>query len=202
MVDEPVSELAAGPGAGAARRADRADAGRDRRRYTAAGHGLRAAPGGRRLAALHPAGIRRLRGAVRPGRAVGPADPGGAGDAGRGRLQAAGDPVADLRHPGCQLRRRDPYPGDPRPGRGVRHRTGQRCVPLPDHHAVPGEARAELGRRAAAAGPVPARRRRRACRCPRDDRPPSPTPRVRGRRAPAEGARRRRGRAPGAPARS
>ena len=28
----------------------------------------------------------------------------------------------------------------PRPGRGVRHRAGQRGVPLPDDHAVPGEA--------------------------------------------------------------
>ena len=40
-------------------------------------------------------------------------------------------------------------------------RAGERGVPVPDHHPVPGEARPGLGRRAAAAGPVPARRRER-----------------------------------------
>ncbi len=44
---------------------------------------------------------------------------------------------------------------------GTEH--GQRGVPLPDHHVVPGEARAEHRRRAAAPRTLPARRRRRAC---------------------------------------
>ena len=135
--------------------------------YTAAERGfeLRRVAGG--LAALHPAGVRTVRRTVRAGRAARPADPGGAGDPGRGRVQAAGDPVADLGHPGCQLRRGDPYAGHPGPDRGVRHRAGQRGLPVPDHHAVPGEARPRQRRRAAAAGAVPARRRGRDRRCPR-----------------------------------
>ena len=142
VVDKPVSEMRAGPGAGAADERigptlDALAAG-----YTAAGHGfdLRRVAGGWRFYTRAEYAV--LRGAFRPGRAADPADPGRAGDAGRGRLQAAGDPVAGLGDPGCQLRRGASDAGHPRPGRGVRHRTGQRGVPLPDHHAVPGEARA------------------------------------------------------------
>ena len=101
-------------------------------RYTAAGHGFDLRAGGGWLAALHAAGVRRLRGAVRARRAVGAADPGGAGDARGGRLQAAGDPVADLGDPRRELRRRDAYAGHPRADRGVRHRAGERRVPVPD----------------------------------------------------------------------
>ena len=174
VVDEPVSELVLAQvleqppeRVGPVLRRDRRGLHRRRAR-------LRAAPGRRRLAALHPAGIRHLRGAVRPGRAVRAADPGRAGDTGRGRLQAAGDPVADLGHPGCQLRRGDPYPGLPRPGRGVRHRTGQRGVPLPDHHAVPGEARARTASTSCPRWPRSCPTTWKSLPMPRDDRTPRP----------------------------
>ena len=73
------------PGRHGRRRAGRAG-GRVRR----AGPRLRAAQRRGRLALLHARGVRRRGRGVRPRRPAGPADPGGAGDAGRGRLQAAG----------------------------------------------------------------------------------------------------------------
>ena len=78
------------------------------REYTAAGRGfdLRRAAGGWRLY-TRPEYAPYVERFVLDGQS-GAADPGGAGDARRGRLQAAGDPVADLGHPRCQLRRRDP----------------------------------------------------------------------------------------------
>ena len=99
-------------------------------------------------------------GEVRARRPAGPADPGGAGDAGRRRLQAAGQPQPGLGDPRRQRRRRDAHAAHPRPGRGGRHRPRDRRAPLPHLELLPGAHRGHLARRAARAGAVPARRGR------------------------------------------
>ena len=92
-----------------------------------AGARLRPAQRRRRLAVLHPRGVRPGRGAVRARRAAGPADPGRAGDARGGRLQAAGQPGPGVGDPRGQRRRRDAHAGDARAGRGGRARRGDRA---------------------------------------------------------------------------
>ena len=102
--------------------------------------------------------VRAGRGAVRARGPAGPADPGGAGDARRGRLQAAGQPQPGLGDPRRQRRRRDAHAAHPRAGRGGRHRPRDRRAPLPHLELLPGADRGHLARRAARAGAVPARR--------------------------------------------
>ena len=108
------------------------------RRVHRAGPRLRAAQRRRRLAVLHPRGVRRRGRGVRPRRAAGPADPGGAGDAGRGGLQAAGVAGPGVRDPWRERRRRDAHPADPR---AWSRRSGQdervRREPLPHHQLLP-----------------------------------------------------------------
>ena len=135
-------------------------AGRPRRGVRRVGSRLRAAQRRRRLALLHPRGLRPRRGAVRARRAAGPPDPGRARDAGRGGLQAAGQPQPRLGDPRRQRRRRDAHAADPRTGRGGRHRPRDRRAPLPHLELLPGAHRRHLARRAARAGAVPAGRRR------------------------------------------
>ena len=120
---------------------------------------LRAAQRRGRLALLHPRGLRARRGEVRARGPAGAADPGRARDARRGRLQAAGQPQPRLRHPWRERRRRDAHAAQPRPGRGGRHRPGDRRAPLPHLELLPRAHRGHLDRRAARAGAVPARRR-------------------------------------------
>ena len=122
-----------------------------------AGPRLRAAQRGRRLALLHPRGVRRGRRGLRARGPAGAAHPGGAGDPRRGRLQAARLPGPGLGDPRRQRRRRDAHPAGPRAGRGGRPGPRDRRQPLPDHQLLPRADRGHLARRAARAGAVPPR---------------------------------------------
>ena len=153
-----------------------------RRGVRRAGPRLRAAQRGRRLALLHPRGVRRRRRGVRPRRSAGPADPGRARDARRGRLQAAGLAGPGLGDPRRQRRRRDAHPAHPRPGRGGRRGPDDRRAPLPHHQLLPGADRRRVDRRAARAGAVPPgpRRHGRSCEGPASptSHPETPEPRA------------------------
>ena len=127
------------------------------RRLHPAGPRLRAAQRCRRLAVLHPRGVRRRRGGVHPRRAAGPVDPGRPGDAGRGGLQAAGVEATGVRHSWRERRRRDPYPAQSRAGGGVGTGWRVRREPLSDHQLLPRTHRRELDRRPARPRAVPAR---------------------------------------------
>ncbi len=84
------------------------------RRVRRAGPRLRPAQRRRRLAVLHPRGVRRRGRAVRARGAAGPADPGRPRDAGRGGLQAAGQPGPGVGGARGQRGRRDAHAGGPR----------------------------------------------------------------------------------------
>ena len=134
VADQPLDPVDAGQRRRAPRRRGRRGPGRARRRVRRAGPRLRAAQRRRRLALLHPRGVRRRRRGLRARRPAGAADPGRAGDARRGRLQAAGLAGPGLGDPRGQRRRRDADPAHPRAGRGGRPRPAS---PAPTSTAPP-----------------------------------------------------------------
>ena len=162
VVDEPVTEVAAGPGRRAADRRGRRGAARARgglrRARAAASSCARSPAAGGSTPGPTCAAVRR---AVRARRPAGPADPGRARDARRRRLPPAGDAGAGLGGPRRQRRRRHAHPGHPRPGRGGRARRRRAAR---SSTARPRYFLERLGlrgaRRAARARAVPARARR------------------------------------------
>ena len=120
VADQPMETVALATAVGYP--VDEVDRGADGARagVRRAGPRLRAAQRRRWLALLHARRVRRGRGGLRPRRPAGAAHPGGARDARRGRLQAAGLAGPGLGDPRRQRRRRDAHAAQPRPGRGGR----------------------------------------------------------------------------------
>ena len=160
-VGHPVAEVVGG-------------AGRARRGVRRAGPRLRAAQRRRRLALLHPRGVRRRRRGASCSTASRPGSPRRPWRRSRWLPTSSPSRGPGSRRSGGQRRRRDADAAHPRAGRGGRARTTSSGAHLyRTTQLLPGADRGHLARRAARAGALPARhgrpRRRRRVR-ERDDR--------------------------------